>query len=119
MHLGVDVLGDIFCGWVLAAGGLVKWCGLVEVAVVELIEDGVECCLCGVEVADEAVLVEAVALDLDGCAEIVAVEGFLLSGDREGVGSGECGFDGYGKHGVRVGAAFGRGCYGLAKVLIV
>jgi len=89
VHLLVDVLCDVFGGGVLAAGGLVEWCGLVEVAVVELIEDGVEGGLCGVKIADEAVLVEAVALDFDGCSEVVAVEGFLLAGDGECVGSGE------------------------------
>lgn len=86
VHLVVDVLGDVLRGGVHAAGGLVEGADLVEVAVVELVEDGVESGLCGVEIADEAVLIEPIALDLDGCLEIVAVEGFLLASNGEGVG---------------------------------
>lgn len=86
VHLVEDVLGDVLGGGVEAAGGLVEGPDLVEVGVVELVEDGLEGGLCGVEIADEAVLVEAVALDLDGGDEVVPVEGFLLPGDGEGVG---------------------------------
>lgn len=89
MHLGVDVLGDVLGGGVHAPGWLVERADLVEVAVVELVEDGFECGLGGVEVADEAVLIEAVALDLNGRDEVVAVEGFFPTRDREGVGCGE------------------------------
>lgn len=103
VHLVVDVLGDVLGGGVDAAGGLVEGPDLVEVGVVELVQDRLEGGFGGVEVADEAVLIEAVALDLDGGQEVVPVEGLLLACDGEGVGGGECRLDGDREHGARVG----------------
>ena len=103
VHFVEDVLGDVFGGWVEAAGGLVEGCGFVEVGVVEFFEDGIERGFGGVEVADEAVLIEPIAPDFDGGEEVVAVERFALASDGESVSGGEGGLDGDGEHGARVG----------------
>ncbi len=89
-----DVLGDVFRGGVEGVEGR----GGVEVIVVEGSDDFVEGVFDGVEVADEAVVVEGVGSDGSGDFPVVPVDGFLVSCDGDGVCCAELGFDGDFKH---------------------
>lgn len=99
-----DVFGDKFGGGVEGVEGG----GFVEVLVGEGLADVDELCLDGVEVAEEAVVVEGLSCDGCGGDEVVAVDGFLGAEDGDGVGGAELVGDLDGEHGWTLGFRSGR-----------